>query len=448
MEVLRTPLGHVTMVPKGTYDSTTTYNRLDLVTYTDNDRLALYIAKEDNLNNIPPSTTTSWMKVIDSSDLDGPTGPQGATGPTGPTGEAAGFALGQTGSVTILDPNSSPSITITPTGPNTAKVFDFAFGIPQGPKGETGNTGPQGETGEAAGFALEQTGSVTMLDPGSTPSVTITPTGPNTAKVFDFNFNIPKGDTGPQGETGLSIVTNPIHLELTNDQLDFGLFESSIGSGDSNVEFRITPSNQQAGVFITRYALPNSGESLKRLTLLDTSGNSSFPGNLQVVGDLNLPYHPLTIQNGGTGANTTTEARQNLEITPANIGALSVTGGTVNGQITFPYKATSWYTPRDTAALKISSTTGGLTPIIDVISKDGDWSMSIRHNSGNTGIYFNYVQNNDYDNKNSKSYRVILPSVSTDSNMYKYLYAGRSDTSYTIDDNTILPENTIMLVYE
>ena len=298
MEVLRTPLGHVTMVPKDAYDSTTTYNRLDLVTYTDNDKLALYIAKEDNLNNIPPSTTTSWMKVIDSSDLRGPTGPQGIQGIQGETGNAAGFGL-PTGTATVLNPGSFPTISITSSGNNTEKIFKFDFGIPQGPQGEQGVQGIQGETGQAAGFGTP-TGSVTMLDPGSTPSIIISPTGPNTAKVFDFNFNIPKGDTGPRGETGLSIVTNPIHLELTNDQLDFGLFESSIGSGDSNIEFRITPSNQQVGVFITRYALPNSGESLKRLTLLDTNGNSSFPGNLQVVGSLNLPYNPLSIENGGT----------------------------------------------------------------------------------------------------------------------------------------------------
>ena len=237
MEVLRTPLGHVTMVPKGTYSSTTTYNRLDLVTYTDNDKLALYIAKEDNLSNVPPSTTTSWMKVIDSSDLQGPTGPQGEQGIQGETGNAAGFGL-PTGTAIVLNPGVSPTISITSSGNNTEIIFKFDFGIPQGPTGPKGDKGDKGNTGNAAGFGLP-TGSVTMIDPGSSPSITISPTGPNTAKIFDFNFNIPKGDTGPRGETGLSIVTNPIHLELTNDQLDFGLFESSVGSGDSNVEFRI-----------------------------------------------------------------------------------------------------------------------------------------------------------------------------------------------------------------
>ena len=92
MAVVKTSLGHITMVPKGTYTSTETYNRLDLVTYTDDEKLALYIAKEDELQNTPPSTTTSWMKVIDSSDLQGPRGETGLQGPKGDTGAAAGFA--------------------------------------------------------------------------------------------------------------------------------------------------------------------------------------------------------------------------------------------------------------------------------------------------------------------------------------------------------------------
>ena len=56
----------------------------------------------------------------------GPTGPTGSsiTGPTGPTGAAAGFGK-PTASV---DSNvGTPSVTVTASGSNTSKVFNFAF---------------------------------------------------------------------------------------------------------------------------------------------------------------------------------------------------------------------------------------------------------------------------------------------------------------------------------
>ena len=73
-----------------------------------------------------------------SRDLGKVVGPQG---PTGATGAAAGFGT-PTASV---DANvGAPSVTVTSSGPDTAKVFHFAF---QNLKGETGAAGAAGETG-------------------------------------------------------------------------------------------------------------------------------------------------------------------------------------------------------------------------------------------------------------------------------------------------------------
>lgn len=41
----------------------------------------------------------------------------------------------------------------------------------------------------------------------------------------------------------------------------------------------------------------------------------------------------ISIEKGGTNATTAAEARTNLEITPANIGALALTGGTLTGNL-------------------------------------------------------------------------------------------------------------------
>ena len=72
----------------------------------------------------------------------GLTGPQGAAGPKGDTGEAAGFGV----PVATVDNNVGvPEVTVSASGPDTAKVFSFAF---SGIKGETGAQGPQGAKGE------------------------------------------------------------------------------------------------------------------------------------------------------------------------------------------------------------------------------------------------------------------------------------------------------------
>ena len=119
----------------------------------------------------------------------GATGARGAIGPTGPTGpQGERGATGNTGST-------------GPTGPT-------------GPKGNTGNTGATGArgntgaTGAAAGFGTP-TYSTTTGNPGTNASVTVTASGANTAKIFDFDFVIPRGNTGAVGPTGPTGATGP-----------------------------------------------------------------------------------------------------------------------------------------------------------------------------------------------------------------------------------------------
>ena len=64
-----------------------------------------------------------------------------AIGPEGPSGAAAGFG---TPTATVDALTGTPSVTVTASGPDTAKVFAFAFHNLKGATGSTGQTGPQG----------------------------------------------------------------------------------------------------------------------------------------------------------------------------------------------------------------------------------------------------------------------------------------------------------------
>lgn len=70
-----------------------------------------------------------------------------------------------------------------------------------------GKEGPQGPAGAAAGFGT-MTGSVTMGNATTLPAVSVTTSGDNTAKNFNFAFTLPKAATFSYSGTTLTITTN------------------------------------------------------------------------------------------------------------------------------------------------------------------------------------------------------------------------------------------------
>ena len=139
----------------------------------------------------------------------GPAGPQGEKGDTG---EAAGFGVPV---ITVDDTTGTPSATVEASGPDTAKVFTFAFSGLKGETGPRGEQGPQGETGTqgpqgtAAGFG-EATASVD--ESTGVPDVTVSTSGPDTAKVFNFQFSGLKGETG--AAAGFGQITATVGAEV------------------------------------------------------------------------------------------------------------------------------------------------------------------------------------------------------------------------------------------
>ena len=103
-----------------------------------------------------------------------------------------------TASATSLPAGSNPTVDMSVSGPDNAKVFDFKFGIPKG---------ATGAAGAAAGFGTP-TASATAVAAGGNPTVTVTASGANTSKVFDFKFGIPRGAAGADGVVKKVTTTN------------------------------------------------------------------------------------------------------------------------------------------------------------------------------------------------------------------------------------------------
>ena len=68
-------------------------------------------------------------------------------GPQGNSGAAAGFGT-PAASASKLAAGAQATVAVTASGPDTAKVFTFEFGIPQGERGERGLQGLQGKPGD------------------------------------------------------------------------------------------------------------------------------------------------------------------------------------------------------------------------------------------------------------------------------------------------------------
>lgn len=245
----------------------------------------------------------------------GEPGQQGETGPQGEPGVSAGFGTPQ---ATIDGNTGTPSVEITASGPDTAKVFSFAFhnlkgqtgakgdkgdtgtgldilgtydtlealkaavqepvqgqmynvgtsapytiymwddgandfmsqGQLQGAKGETGETGPKGEPGVSAGFGTPQ---ATIDGNTGTPSVAVTASGPDTAKVFSFAFQNLKGEAG-KGITSITLqsgnhapgTTDTYKITYTDGSTEtFSVYNGADGEGSGDFKSDGTVSMSQ-----------------------------------------------------------------------------------------------------------------------------------------------------------------------------------------------------------
>lgn len=288
MEV-STNLGRVSLVPRGPYDPAEVYSRLDIVGYEGSS----YLVLADGVTGVTPAAGEAYMLVAEKGET-GKTGPQGEQGPQGVQG-----IQGEQGPQGDIGPQGE-------TGPQG----------PQGEKGETGETGPIG------------------------PQGLVGETGPQGEQG-------PQGETGPQGErgeTGNGIAgiqrtagsgapgtRDTYTITYTDGSTDtFQVYNGADGTGAGDMRAETyDPTGKAQDVF----AYADAAAVAKQDALTGQPG--------QVVGfnaggkpeAQDPPDTGVTSFNGRSGE----VVPQAGDYTAQQVGALPITGGTMEGDVTVPW---------------------------------------------------------------------------------------------------------------
>lgn len=178
--------GRIAFVFEGDWEGNRQYSRLSTVRYSVDG--CGYVALKDNTNVMPGSNLDVWMKIVDKGDK----GDKGDEPQIGLETDAQGNVYLVVDGVRVTGPGGT---SISFKGPKGDKGDPFTFNdLTAAQKNEL-----KGAQGTAAGFGTP-TASVNAST--GTPSVTVSASGPDTAKVFSFAFSNLKGAKGDKGDKG------------------------------------------------------------------------------------------------------------------------------------------------------------------------------------------------------------------------------------------------------
>lgn len=285
-----TSLGRVQPLYKGTYSSATTYQKLDNVYYNGD----TWVCIKDSVVGIEPTDgSIYWQKVAGK----GETGPQGITGSFGTPIATA----------TQLESGSSPTVNVVASGPDTAKVFNFEFGIPAGPKGFS-NTSATAST----------------IAAGSTPTASAELVTSGDITTLEFEFGIPAADG-----TGIKSIDNDVRADTSGNAALTAVRYGSSQSLNSaqQLQARTNINAQIAGNYIispeaktVNYFLKYAGNDIwvtESVDVFPLGGESGYVLKKTNSGTEWSPVHEV-IASGAAGAMLTKASATNYDLTWSN----------------------------------------------------------------------------------------------------------------------------------
>ena len=275
-----TVLGKVSCVPRGDYSASATYTVLDIAGYQGGSYMAL-----KTVTGVTPSNDgINWMQ------LSGP-GLPGEQGEQGEPGAAAGF--GQA-TATVDETTGTPSVDVTTSGPDTAKVFNFAFSGLKGETGAKGDTGDKGDTGATGPQGV----SVTDAEINESGRLIITLSA---GEPIDAGNAV--GPTGAKGDTG---ATGPAGASVSRIERTSGT--GAPGTTDTYTVYLTDGST--GGTFQVYNGANGTG-----------SGDFMADGSVPMTGALQMGGNKVT-NLGAPGADTDAVRKQDLDAVAAEVDGI------------------------------------------------------------------------------------------------------------------------------
>lgn len=164
-------LGRVSIVPKGTWNANTVYNRLDAVVYDGSS----WIAKKQNTGQMPGGSSDIWQLLAER----GADGRQGIDGAPGKGLTIIGhFDTVESLEASVTMPEPGDAYSVGTVKPYDIYTYDGVLlswlnngqlqGVegPQGPKGDRGDVGPRGPAGSDASVTAENIKTALGYTPG------------------------------------------------------------------------------------------------------------------------------------------------------------------------------------------------------------------------------------------------------------------------------------------
>lgn len=208
-------LGRVSIVPKGTWNANTVYNRLDAVVHNGSS----WLAKKQNIGQQPVEESDAWQLLAER----GADGRQGVDGEPGKGLTIIGhFDTVESLESSVSTPEPGDAYSVGTMEPYNIYTYDgvslswFNNGPlqgpagPQGPKGDTGPQGPKGEPGK--GLDIKGTVDNALSLPPTAENGDVWNVG--TVPPYDLylyndgtwtnlgKLQGPEGPQGPKGDTG------------------------------------------------------------------------------------------------------------------------------------------------------------------------------------------------------------------------------------------------------